>query len=440
MPEQIQYSNIKITGIPFLEITTLTIHNAMNEYGNALIIGSLDSESSAKSYADTLTNESMISITTSASGQPQTLFVGKVSSVSANSNHLSVRLVATASSLDMTPKSHTYQNQSASYSDIINKSFSGAANLTMSTSDQPISSFKIQYNETDFAFAKRMASDLQGSICANCTSVTPEITIGAPQKGKQYTISSSNSVSGQGGTSITSLQYCEVGDQISANGASGIVSCVDADLKQAVLHTTVTISSKGDFKQQPSTNPSISGRMLKGKVVEVKQNLVKVDFSEIDPEGDPASTTYFPYSTAYSSGDGSGFYCMPQEGDYVHVFFPSANEGEAFAASAENVSPLDDPTHKKWRSPAGKEILFTENGIYITCKEGGVFINLEDESGISIVSDSDINIMCTNNMTLYAGNVMNVLAEKKILLSSGTSYIEMTEEQIQMGGESVLIK
>ena len=145
------------------------------------------------------------------------------------------------------------------------------------------------------------------------------------------------------------------------------------------------------------------------------------------------------YSTAYSSSDGSGFYCMPAEGDTVRVFFPSDNEKDAFAASSVNVSPLDNPKHKKWRSPAGKEILLTEEGMYITCKEGKIFINLEDENGITIFSDKDINVNSMSNMTLYAKGNIKLQSDTKILVSTGESYIDITSELIQMGATQILI-
>ena len=127
-------------------------------------------------------------------------------------------------------------------------------------------------------------------------------------------------------------------------------------------------------------------------------------------------------------------------GDKVRVFFPSDSEKDAFAASSVNVSPLDNTLHKKWRSPAGKEILLTEGGIFITCKDQKVFINLEDEAGISICSNKDINICSNNNILVYAQNLLKIQSEEKILLSTGTSYIDMTKASIEMGAENVVIK
>ena len=123
----------------------------------------------------------------------------------------------------------------------------------------------------------------------------------------------------------------------------------------------------------------------------------------------------------------------------VWVFFPSDNEADAFAASSVNVSPLDDPLHKKWRSPAGKEILFTPEGLLISCKDDKIFIDLTDEEGIKICSEKDITINAQNNLTLYAKKVLKMQAENKVLLSSGESYIDMSKDLIEMGAKQVLI-
>lgn len=40
----------------------------------------------------------------------------------------------------------------------------------------------------------------------------------------------------------------------------------------------------------------------------------------------------------------------------------------------------------------GKQILMTEDGLAITCKEGKLYLKLSDEKGIEIISDMDINI------------------------------------------------
>ena len=97
--------------------------------------------------------------------------------------------------------------------------------------------------------------------------------------------------------------------------------------------------------------------MYTGIVQAVQKDQVQVHLVDIDSEYDGAGNVWLPYSTAYSSSDGSGFYCMPAEGDQVRVFFPGSDEGKAFAASSVSVNSAPDVTDKQWRGPEGKQIL-----------------------------------------------------------------------------------
>ena len=39
---------------------------------------------------------------------------------------------------------------------------------------------------------------------------------------------------------------------------------------------------------------------------------------------------WFPFSSVSSSSDGSGWYCMPEPGESVRIYFPTAKEAEAY--------------------------------------------------------------------------------------------------------------
>ena len=43
---------------------------------------------------------------------------------------------------------------------------------------------------------------------------------------------------------------------------------------------------------------------------------------------------WFPYATVYSSGDGTGWYCMPEIGDKIRLYFPTEKEQDAYVISA----------------------------------------------------------------------------------------------------------
>lgn len=457
--ETITYLNIKVEGVPYTKILSLHIQNAINGYGSAYIEGEIDSEK-GKAYVQRLTSDTIVKITTTADGQPPILFMGVVagSSVSQETDYtlLKLQLLATAHKLNYKKKNQSFQNAADTYTKVITKALDGMADLQMNVSDKAIGSLIMRYNETSWEFAQRMASTFGAPISANVNTEKPLLTVGMPKTGKTYNVSdaklgfSSESQTSYGGTVVTSAQYVYLGDKICVGNKTETVQEYESSLDYGILTTKICLMSKDNENkiasgtndspvQRPITNVAASGKMFTGVVQAVQKDKVQVHLTSIDAEYDAGGTHWFPYSTAYSSSDGSGFYCMPAVGDTVRVFFPSDNEEDAFAASSVNVSPLDDPLHKKWRSPAGKEILFTPEGLLISCKDDKIFIDLTDEEGVKICSEKDITINAQNNLTLYAKKTLKMQAENKVLLSSGESYIDMSKDLIEMGANQVLI-
>ena len=457
--ETITYLNIKVEGVPYTKILSLHIQNAINGYGSAYIEGEIDSEK-GNAYVQRLTSDTIVKITTTADGQPPILFMGVVagSSVSQETDYtlLKLQLFATAHKLNYKKKNQSFQNAADTYTQVITKALDGMADLQMNVSDKAIGSLIMRYNETSWEFAQRMASTFGAPISANVNTEKPLLTVGMPKTGKTYNVSdaklgfSSESQTSYGGTVVTSAQYVYLGDKICVGNKTETVQEYESSLDYGILTTKICLMSKDNENkiasrtndspvQRPITNVAASGKMFTGVVQAVQKDKVQVHLTSIDAEYDAGGTHWFPYSTAYSSSDGSGFYCMPAVGDTVRVFFPSDNEEDAFAASSVNVSPLDDPLHKKWRSPAGKEILFTPEGLLISCKDDKIFIDLTDEEGVKICSEKDITINAQNNLTLYAKKVLKMQAENKVLLSSGESYIDMSKDLIEMGAKQVLI-
>lgn len=111
---------------------------------------------------------------------------------------------------------------------------------------------------------------------------------------------------------------------------------------------------------------------------------------------------WFEYSTAYSSSDQSGWYCMPEVGDTVRVFFPSGNEGQAFAASSTLRFMGQSPKDKVWMAH-GKCIQLTENGIRISCDGEEAFI-----FGVNCNHIIFYKVIGQNNILKYMATVIAV--------------------------------
>lgn len=456
--ESITYLNIQIEGVPFTKLLSLEIKHNVNEHGEADISCEMENEA-AQNYLKRVDEKTMIRVLTTAEGQPSVLFCGVVKragiQIMSEYTVLQLSLKSASTLLDQEKKNKSFQNTTKTYEEIMSQTVAGQAQINMQVTDRAIGSMIIQCNETNWEFCKRMASRLSAPIITSIDGKVPVLTVGIPKGGKQHQIKSteshtasqaaangSRSVLDASGTSLQTMQYVFLGDSVSNGSGNLKVSGIHASLAKGILISTVYIAGENQFKQTETANTQISGKMYTGKVQEVQKDTVKVHLIDIDGEYDGDSTVWLPYSTAYSSSDGSGFYCMPAEGDLVRVFFPGSDEGQAFAASSVSVSPGADVTDKQWTGPNGKQILMTKEGIYITTNsnENKIFINLTDDEGITIVSNKNINICAKNNLSLISNNSISINAEKDILISTAESYIDIKPEGIELGAENVVIK
>jgi len=450
----ITYLNTEVVGIDLRKITGLEITHHINEHAVAIVTGEAEPD-----YALDLVKRAdetqEIEIRTTAEGQPSVLFHGVLSNVNVDLTgdyaNITITVKSFSAWVDHQRNNKSFQNTGESHESVISKTLGGSVYLDMQVSDRAIGHIIVQCNETAWEFAMRMAADLGAPVVASAFKKL--ITVGIPHEEhayslSDYTLSSSsgmddpNAVPGASASiGVKTMQYAYLGDAIDVNGTQR-VKAVRASMATGVLETTLSLSDASGFRQKPIMNVQISGKMYLGEVMDVSKDKVQVHLLDIDGSYDDGGNVWLPYSTAYSSSDGSGFYCMPAEGDKVRVFFPGGNEGEAFAASSVCASPGANVTDKQWTGPKGKQILLCNEGIYITTNEGTnkIFINLTDEHGISISSDKDINICAKKNLSLISNDSIYIGAQNDILISSGEAYIDINPGGIEMAAENVVIK
>lgn len=447
--EPITYTNIVVEGVPFTKVLALEIAHAINEHGTAAIVGEMEVDA-AREYLNRMDENAAIKITTTAEGQLSVLFYGLLTNVGVEQEAeyatLTLTAATTSALLDIQPVNRSYQKTSATYGQVMEAALNGAGAVNMKVTDKATGKMLVQCNETNWAFCMRLASMLNAPIFSEIDAVKPQITVGLPGRGKVVDLSKSETKSTKEtvrvGTSIQTRQYMYLGSEISYYGIHQKVKALSCTMEKGVLLTTIEIAAEEKFVQQPIVNQQVSGKMYSGTVMAVQADKVQVHITDIDSSYDAGGDVWLPYSTAYSSGDGSGFYCMPAVGDTVRVFFPGTDEGSAFAASSVCVSPGAKVTDKQWRGPNGKQILLTEEGIYITTNadDSKIFINLTDESEITISSNKDISVCAKNNLSLMSNNNISITAEKDILISTAESYIDMTPDGIEMGASNIVIK
>lgn len=461
----ITYESIKVDGIPFQKILEISISHAPNSHGRAIIKGTLPLDT-AQDFVDRADETFSVSITTNAENQPQRLFYGAISNLSIEKQQeyavLEVLTETMSCRLDAKKNSCTFQNTSKTYGQILNQVIAGNGTVSVMVTDKPIGSMIMQCNETNWEFIIRMASRLGVPAFANIVAELPQIYVGLPPSSQAKNIETVSYSYGKNDASFQSLtantasaagamredfasgvvrsyDYLYLGDTVVFNGKNEQVKSVNAYLVDGILECTYTLSLKTGFSAPSITNTQASGKMMTGTVTAVEADRVQVFLHSVDAQADGSSNWWFPYSTAYSSQDGSGWYSMPAVGDEVRVFFPSDNEADAFAASSVCKNVRANVKDKCWSGLNGKEILMTEEGLVITCKEGKLYIKLSDEKGIEIVSDLDINITSGTKVNIQGGEEVKIIAKNEVLVGTASSYLDIRNEGITATANQIII-
>lgn len=447
--DTITYENIKVDGIPFHRLGTLHIQHEVNDHGYCHIEGEIE-EAQAAEIIQRVDETFALQISTNAEGQPARLFYGAIQKIRMEKGNSYATLIldgiTSSGRIDTLKGSRTFQNTTQTYGTLLNSLIKGRGTVQVKVTDKAVGSFIIKCDETDWEFIVRMASQLQAPACVNIISQEPQIYIGIPPESKNVQVDTTSFGMGKDALSTGNVthsartyEYAYLGDQLQLNGKSYRIKAMRADLVDGLLECQYEGSVPTGFIVPRQGNSKVSGRMMKGVVKHVEADKVQVHFSSLGESFDSEGDWMFPYSTAYSSQDGSGWYSMPAEEDEVRVFFPSGNEGEAFAAGAVAKNVREDVKDKAWRGINGKEILMTKDGLVITCKDQKIYIKLSDEEGISIISDQNINVTSGTNVNISAGDTIKILAEKEVVLGTAESHINLRKEGISATGANIVL-
>ena len=315
--------------------------------------------------------------------------------------------------LDREKKSFSFQRKSAGYKEILdfvlkdypdtNYLFSGEA------SGKEIDCFVVQYKETDWEFLTRIASFLHLPLVACHNTKGIRFTFGTIWKNDTYAIlqedewqveviHDSLTNAGKGyqylkwNVESTDAPVFETGDCVIYQGTRFYVKESEIEIKDHVLKQSCYICGKQGFNVQEVENPLLTGLSLSGSVAEVRNNQLKV---RLDIDAWEEQECWFVYSTFYST-----FYCMPEKGDKINLYFPDHKEEHAFVLNSVRTSPQE-------ASPVvtGSE---GNGGIYETGQESG------KTTGSQNAGQETKSIDVTPYLTMLAapesGKVINVSA------------------------------
>ncbi|MFF2484366.1 phage tail protein [Paenibacillus sp. NPDC058071] len=330
--------------------------------------------------------------------------------------------------------------------------------IDQASNGKSIGGFLVQYKETDWELTKRLASHFHAAVAPICSVQGIKYYIGLPDHPakrrleqfnytmvndlKEYRLKSAAQGAGLQAQDfiryeVTTNEIFELCDVVEFKNRSLYVCQAVTEFKNSVLVHTYRFMDANGIRFDKTYNPVLAGTSLFGKVLGVKNDTVKV-FLDIDKDQDDATASWFPYSTIYSSPDGSGWYCMPENGDQIRVYFPDADDGNAFAASSVNLSSSNDqkrsdPAVKSISTKYGKEIVLKPGAVEII-GGGKLLMRLTDDGGIEINSDKKITLQAEEDIEINGSRVV-IQGEEGVDLKQASASLTIIDDVTMSGGK-----
>ena len=352
----------KIKILPNFETIKLNGVQQVNEHGVLVLSGYLTNEEEHIIFQQLLATNSAIGVTLeNEDGNDEIWFNGIATESNIYTENdqkiLELKLMTATCLMDHSVHFRTFQSQSTTYQSIvntINKKYEGAKTITTIDGNKNIAHLVAQYRETDFAFAKRMASHFNTAIIPDARFAQPTYYIGLPKRNESVEINTTtfhakkdlNAFFDKKGKGIGNISEMDtvfyeyktrdvytLGEVIRFNGKKLRVSKIISELEFSELMHTYTLCGDNGLLTPTVYNERLIGLSLKGRVCAVSKDQVEVSLDNDENKG-KTGTRRYPYATPYSTPDGTGWYFMPEIDDQIIMHFPTEKEESVYVANS----------------------------------------------------------------------------------------------------------
>lgn len=444
-------SQLRVKPFDILEILSYEATEMPNEHGKVSLRAAIKNDKEQE-YLSLAKKTSWVEISAEdGQGNETILFYGVLQRMKiekeGNYSVMSIELASGTVLLEDQVHLRSFQKTGLTYRDLLevcNEDYEDAGAIMTEGKGTSIPHLILQYRENNWFFIKRICALAGGLLVPSCTVKGVKYFFGMPRKNEKacfntdcYSIEQQEIMS----YVIESREIHRIGETASFLGRDYIIWKTSTKMRGSELYHTYYLSqeTKKLVKEGDQYQEHIIGASLLGEVISVDGEKVKISILD-DENKENSGSRWFSFSTVYSSSDGAGWYCMPEIGDKVRLYFPSANEGEGYVSSAVHEKEGDgirtNPENKIWRNKYGKEIRLTPDCILITNNNGNS-VELSDNRGIHIKSNGSINIKAANRLQITSENSgIEFTASNRISMQQGDSEIRMQDE-ISLKGTKV---
>ena len=409
-----------------------------------------------------------ISLNYFQNNQEKILFKGVISSavLKKDGGNRIIEIVASDATywMDIDRKTRCFQNIEKTVSEVIAEIMKGygESDSLCNIPDRPIGELIFQYEETDWEFLKRFLSKYNESLYPAATFETIHFQAGIAtqnedvnwdyypyQKNKDF--SRLAYLSKNGFTELLPAQFTfyrlenhdvvALGSQIRYKGNLLYVSRIKRELNNGLLVNTYELKQKEAMLIERFYNSRLTGISQYATVVNTQRDRVQVVMQK---DLIAESCYWYPFSSVSSSSDGSGWYCMPEKGESVRVYFPTENESEAYVitcvkghAPAGEQDPMGNPSVRSISTDAGNLVQFNDDGILIEAKTGDASISLKNSGEIIVSGPLKIDLSPTTSCSLSAKTIncetsglVKVIDDSGVNITAGTAGVFLNAKEI----------
>lgn len=459
-------ANLNVIPYDFERITEFKLDRKLNEHGKLIVCGVIN-EIDEDSYVESADeNTSIVVRLISNNKSSKEIFHGIVVNVEIiaenNVRYLKIEALSKTYLMDINKKSRSFQKEDYTYGDVfsvINEDYDFVEASDDLIKNSKIDKFLVQYNETDWQFLKRLAShfnytiieeswygDIKYSIGysnSNETITLDEYNYKVKKDLKEYRIRAGKDSQGIKDDNFISYEVVtravlSLGNPVYFKGKEFYIYKCENEIVNSELVNRYILKDKKAMKNSKINNDKLIGLSLEGSILDTKKDVVKVSL-DIDKGNNKCGERWFPYSTVYSSEDGTGWYCMPENGDSIRLYFPNNVDKNSFVVSSinkesSNSEKRNDPSIKSIGTKYGKEIVMKNDAIEII-GNGNLLMKLMDNGGIEVISNKKIVLDAKESISINGGKSIEISGESGIDLLQSNANIKIKEDIVMKGGK-----
>lgn len=418
---------------PMQSIEELSVTGRLDEHGRVWVKGILRHEAALDCIRHVGSRDPIL-VYAEKGGKRTTLFSGVITTVDISCREdvysVAIEGLSWSSLLDYGEKCRSFPDGKEICAKIISEVLSAYEKSYFMDADhlarQETGQLLLQYRETDWAFLRRLATQLHTHLTADTTGDGPGFWFGLPKNRRK--IASVGEVvlekdmdayyeAAASGFPVKEEQFVRyrirssvrlgLGAMTEYEGRPLIVAESCMVLRQGVLQYHYVLAAEPSLIVSRKNNPYIQGISLQGEVLDRRNRQLKV---RLQTDGATERAGWFSYATQA----GSVCDCMPEVGSVVSVYFPDSDERSAIAVNdvrqnGGSCAKTSNPAVKYLETKDGQELRLGGGELGFTAHEA-LFLKLRETDGVLLQSHMDLDLFTRQKLSLEAKELVRIFA------------------------------